>query len=196
MKPSGPVARRGDYRIGPCPHSIASALVREHHYAKGAANTSVHAHCLVRARDGHVVGAALWMPPTARAAKGLAERELGTRDRHREVLALSRLVVAPGEPQNAATLLLGASERLVRRDPRWALLVTYADTGRGHAGGIYKATNWREAGVTVPTTTWLDPDGKQVALKAKRTRTVAEMKAKGLTRGPKTVKLRFVKVVR
>jgi hypothetical protein len=170
--------------------------VREHHYAKGASNTSVHAHCLVRARDGHVVGAALWMPPTARAAKGLAERELGTRDRHREVLALSRLVVAPGEPQNAATLLLGASERLVRRDPRWALLVTYADTGRGHAGGIYKATNWREAGVTVPTTTWLDPDGKQVALKAKRTRTVAEMKAKGLTRGPKTVKLRFVKVVR
>lgn len=196
MKPSGAVARRADYIVGHLAHAAAVRLVVAHHYARGAANTSVHCHGLLRVSDGRLVGAALWMPPTAAAAKARAKASLGSSDRHREVLVLSRLVVAPGEPQNAAGMLLGQSERLVRRDPRWALLVTYADQAQGHAGTIYKATNWTPDGLTKPEPRWADASGAQVSKVSTKSRTVAQMLAAGCVRLPPSSKLRFVKVLR
>ena len=145
-------------------------------------------------REGVKVGAALWMPPTARAAKGLALRFLGDTNRHKQVLALSRLVVAPSEPQNAAGLLLGQSTREVIRTKRWALLVTYADEAQGHEGTIYRATGWTFDGWTVPTKTW-HLDGKQVsAYVASTPRTIAQMHALGATY-VESRKRRFVKLV-
>jgi len=195
-KPEGPVARREDYTIGPCPHGVARSLVERYHYAKSAATTSVAAHCLVRRESGDVVGAALWMPPTAGAAKGLAQRYLGDKDRHRQVLVLSRLVIVPDEPKNAAGMLLGGSERLVREDSRWKLLVTYADTAEQHRGTIYRATNWIEAGMTEPTPRWRDPaTGRIVARLSTTSRTNAEMVAAGYAREPSSRKIRFIKRV-
>lgn len=187
-KPEGSVARRTDYTFDAGTHSEALGLVRTHHYAGGAANTSTVRTVMRRASDGVAVGAALWMPPTARAAKGLALRLLGDADRHKQV------VVAPGEPQNAAGLLLGQSTREVIRAKRWALLATYADEAQGHEGTIYRATGWTFDGWTVPTKTWR-LDGRQVsAYVASTPRTIAQMHAMGagfvVSR-----KRRFVKLV-
>lgn len=207
MKPEGPVARRADYRIEPCAHAEAAALVREYHYAKSAANTSVHAHCLRRVSDGKLVEAALWMPPTAGAAKGLARKHLGSPDRHREVLALSRLVVAPGEPKNTAGMLLGGSERLVKQGPRWALQVTYADPLQGHVGTIYKATNWTHDDESEPKPIWMC-EGKQRSVvtskgagrsgrgRATTSASAAAMLAAGCTYVGTSRKARFVKKIR
>ena len=197
MKPDKPVARRADYVVERIEHGKAKQLVERHHYAKGASNTSVAAHGLVRRLDGECVGAALWMPPTANAAKGLAARLLESSDRHREVLVLSRLVIAPGEPANAAGMLLGASERMVRLDLRWALLITYADQAEGHTGTIYRATNWTCDGETAPEARWIDPSsGRIVSRKAGRSRTIAEMVSLGFVRTAPSRKIRFVKVIR
>lgn len=189
MKPDVDVVRRRDYRVGTVDMAAARELVELHHYTHACANTATFRHGLWREGEG-VVGAALWMPPTARAAKGLAERHLGARRRHREVLVLSRLVVVPGEPKNAAGMLLAQSTRLAWRDPRWSLFVTFADTAEGHDGTIYRATGWEADGQTVPTTRWL-LDGRVVSAKATRTRTIAEMRALGAV-PTKSVKLRFV----
>lgn len=195
MKPSCAVARRADYLVEPVAHGSARALIAAFHYSGGAANTSVHAHGLFRAADRVMVGAALWMPPTAAAAKALALRHLGTRDRHREVLVLSRCALIPGQPQNATGMLLARSERLVRADARWSLLVTYADGGEGHTGTIYRATGWTFDGMTKLEMRWRDAAGRLVARKATRSRTVADMAAAGCVKDGATVKSRFVKVV-
>jgi len=186
MKPTGPVARKDDYEVRACTLKEASTLVQKHHYAKGAANTAVASHCLVKRSTGELVGAALWMPPTKVAAQSVDKEDW------RNVLNLSRLVVVPGEPQNAAGFLLGRSIRLLPR--RWNKLVTWADMGRGHEGTVYKATNWKLVATTDAKTPWMDPiTGRQVAIKrAKHTRTVAEMLAAGYVRGEKRRKLRFV----
>lgn len=197
MKPEGPVARRADYFVETVELARARALVTEHHYARDAANTAVGRHGLFRRVDGALVGAALWMPPTAGAAKGLALTHLGSQDRAREVLVLSRLVVAPGEPKNAAGLLLGASTRLVLADERWSLLVTYADEAEGHTGTIYRATGWTPDGWTQLRARWIDPaTGRRVATKAKANRTHAEMHALGYVRLEDSRKARFVKLRR
>ena len=64
-------------------------------------------------------GVAWWIPPTRSAA---AAWWLDPD----EVLVLSRLVIIPGTPKNAATFLLMRSVKML--DPRWKCLLTYADT--------------------------------------------------------------------
>jgi hypothetical protein len=126
------------------------------------------------------------MPPTRVCAESVRG------DDWRAVLSLSRLVVVPGEPQNAATLLIGGSVRLIRRDRRWRSLVTFADEGVGHTGVIYKATNWEYVGLARRRAPWLTAEGMQVSEKAKTSRTVAEMRALGLRRGAARAKRKFV----
>lgn len=187
MKPDKPVARRSDYTLTQCSHQAAVEAVERWHYAEGAANTSVAAHCLFR--NGEVVGVALWMPPTPQAQKSVAA-SLGRED-WKNVLALSRLVVKPGEPQNAAGMLLAGSMR--RLPGRWRTLVTYADTRQGHSGTVYKATNWVNQGLMRGAPTFVDAEGKQVSQKrAGVTRTVAQMKALGYRYLKAVPKWRFV----
>lgn len=107
---------------------------------------------------------------------------------------LSRCAVVPGQAQNATGMMLAASERLVRKDARWSLLVTYADEGEGHTGVIYRATNWTFDGRTKPETRWHSAEGMLVSRLSTRSRTVSQMTALGCTRS-KSTKLRFVKLV-
>lgn len=196
MKPEGPVARRRDYGVAPVPHVVARAFVRRFHYAQGSSNTSVYAHGLIKGHD--LVGVALWMPPAAGAAKWV-QRYVGyTHGKdvpHNRVLALSRLVVAPGEPKNAAGMLLAGSTRLVQRDRRYLALVTYADTWRGHEGTVYKATGWEPAGDTEPQPVWVDANGRLVSTFSTKTRPAAAMRAMGAEMIGRYVKHRFVKVL-
>lgn len=181
MKPDCPVAHRDDYTVRGGAHAEAVELVKQWHYARGAANTSVATHILWR--EGRAVGAALWMPPTRVAALSVSED-------WRNVLCLSRLVVAPGEPQNAAGILISRSIRLLPQ--RWHTLLTYADTRMGHSGTIYRATNWERVDIVGGHSTWLDADGRQVAAKAKKNRTRAQMLALGYRRLPCSKKIKFV----
>lgn len=194
-KPDGPVARRSDYTVVPCPHYVALRMVARWHYSKGGSHTSVHAHALVRKDTGWPVGAAFWIPPTRPAALYAANLLGGGEESWRETLALSRLVVASGEPKNAAGILLAASTRLVQADERWRFAVTFADEWQEHRGTIYRATGWTEAGLTSPSPTWVMPDGKLVATRANTTRTKAEMEALGATVVGRHRKLRFVKLL-
>lgn len=154
------------------PITLATArdLVNRYHYAKGGSNTRTATHGLVELATGLVCGATWWIPPTRDAAAACwPEPE--------EVLSLSRLVIAPGVPTNAATFLLARSVRLI--DARWRCLVTWADTRQGHTGGIYKAAGWEPLGLSRPTDSW-ELRGVQVARKAGgHTRSHAEMRDLG-----------------
>lgn len=186
MKPDCPVARRSDYNVRACSFAEGAALIRANHYAGGCANTATHMHGLFRRDTGALVGAAQWLPPTRVAAESVAGTEW------RRVLSLSRVVVLEGEPQNATSLLVGRSVRLVARDGRWVALVTYADESQGHTGGIYRATNWRYMGRTKPEPRWLDADGKQVSRKATKSRTAEQMRNLGYAMSGRFSKHKFV----
>lgn len=146
MKPKGVVLKATDYFVQDVPLEIAQRLVRQHHYAKGGSNTAVFTHGLFRKDDPMFCRAvAWWLTPTKAAA--LANHP----SNWQAVLALTRLVVIPGEPTNAASFLIAKSIDLIKRDHRWNLLLTFADTEQGHSGAIYRATNWTPAGQTKPT---------------------------------------------
>jgi hypothetical protein len=165
-KPANPL-RAEDWLVRPIDPMVGRALIARYHYAGGASNTTVACHGLVHRETGAIKGVAWWIPPTQTAARAAWHEP-------NEVLALSRLVILPDVPTNAASFLLMRSAALL--PARWPCLVTWADTERGHEGGIYRAAGWEYRGLSVPTPVWVDSDGRRVAKKAGPvTRTVGEM---------------------
>jgi hypothetical protein len=179
MKPDCHVARKGDYNFGVIEHSVGAALIRQHHYAKGCSKTG-NMFAAKRQIDGEVAGVAQWLPPTKVCAQSVFK------DYWWKVISLTRLVVLPSEPQNTASMLIGASIRWLRTlknesgARKWHALVTFADDSEGHTGNIYRATNWLYMGKTKPYARWVTSDGAQVSTKCgPRTRTAQEMRALG-----------------
>lgn len=180
--------RRIDWNVRAVSLDIARRLVTEYHYAHGASNTRTYLHGLFPRGafwDEECQGVAWWIPPTKSAALATYPEDW------QGVLCLSRLVIAPEVPRNAASFLLGRSMKLIDRK-RWPCLVTYADEWQGHTGAIYKATNWLEMGLTNPEAAFIK-DGRLIARKAgPHTRTRAEMEALGAELVGRFAKRKFV----
>jgi len=179
--------RADEWEVRPVNTWEARELVNRLHYAGRASNTAVYLHGLFQAGQlfGWPWGVAWWIPPTKAAALATFP------ERWQGVLSLSRLVIVPEAPTNAASFLLSRSMQLIDRAV-WPCLVTYADTGQGHTGAIYQAANWTYVGDTKPSAQWAMPDGSLVARKATKTRTDAQMVALGAHLVGYTVKRKFV----
>jgi len=179
--------RKGEWEVKTVELSAARNLVERYHYAKGGSNTATYRHGLFQREQIECVGVAWWIPPTKSAA-------LATYPAYwRGVLALSRLVIAPGVPKNACSFLLARSMAQIDRD-RWPCLVTYADEWQGHIGTIYRASNWVEVGRTKPESTFI-LDGRMVSRKAgPKTRTRSEMKAIGAEMIGRYAKRKYVHI--
>lgn len=167
--------RKADFCVDDAPLAAVRAFVAEHHYARGGSNTATFAHGLY-SLAGDLCGVAWWIPPTKHAARTVD-------DDWTRVLALTRMAVAPNVPKNACSFMLARSVRVIFADGRFRTLLAYADTGRGHEGGVYRAAGWTHVGLCKPSDTWVDAEGRQASRKAgPRTYTKAEMEARGYRR--------------
>jgi hypothetical protein len=185
-KPEFPLDK-SQYFIAPIPVALAREFVSKYHYARGGSNTGVHVHGLFKfGAPDDLLGVAWWLPPTKVAAQSVNSD-------WKSVLNLTRLVVLPGMPTNSASFLIAQSIKWIKKnDKRWSTLLTYADGGQGHTGGIYRATNWVFVETKLGSPVWKDADGRQVAVKSTVSRTVSQMEALGYTNTGRTVKHKFV----
>jgi hypothetical protein len=179
--------RKAEWEVQPVALSVCRDLVGRYHYAQGGSNTGTYCHGLFRSRDLlRCQGVAWWIPPTADAARASWDGDW------QQVLALSRLVLVPDSPKNAASFLLSRSVRLIAQDAFYRCLVTYADTWRGHTGHIYRVSGWEYVGLTQPEEVWVSPTGRMVSRKAGPvTRTRAQMLALGYRSAGKFAKHKF-----
>jgi hypothetical protein len=161
--------KKAEWEVRPVPIDEARYIIEKYHYARGAANTATAIHGLFKREEwfgAQCYGVAWWMPPTRDAAAAWWPDP----DR---VLVLSRLVIVPGVPKNAATFLLMNSVKML--PGRWECLLTYADTWQGHTGHIYRVAGWEYLGLTEAKPIFL-VNGRMRATKAgPRTRTYDEM---------------------
>ena len=183
--------RADDWLVERITHAEGAAFIKAHHYAKGCSNTG-QVFGLRRRSGGALMGAAVWLPPTKLAAINACKLDGKNPERWRGVLALSRLAVHPDVPTNGASFLIGRCVRALRKAKAYHLLVTYADESQGPTGALYRVPNWSPAGKTKPEPRWLSKDGRQVARKATRTRTKAEMLALGHHVSGRYSKHRFI----
>lgn len=187
MRHAGDNLRRADWAVERIPHGEALAAIRRWHYSKSGPNTGQTFGLFpADSSPSMLYGAALWLPPTRRAAEAVAGEDW------RGVLSLSRLAVDPDMPRNAASFLLARSMRLLDRQ-RWPVLLTYADGAQGHTGAIYRATGWTFDCATSSGTYFVHAQtGEQVGRKrGKRNIPVADLRSAGY-REVRSEKLRFV----
>ena len=184
---SDSVVRASEYEVRPVSLTEGRAFIIKHHYSKGCSNTAVYVHGLFRKNEDTLLGVAQWHPPTRVAAESV------NRDQWQRVLSLTRLAVHPDVPKNGATFLMARSMRLIEQDQKWVSLVTYADEFMGHTGAIYRAANWEYVGLMKPNPRWEDAEGRQVARKATKSRTNAQMEALGYRLVGSYRKHKFVK---
>lgn len=167
--------KKSEWRVRDVSIDVARDLVERNHYARGASNTATYLFGLFPADsfwESDCVGCAWFIPPTKGAALATYPSNW------KGVLALSRMVIAPGIPKNACSFLLAHSTRRIPAD-RWPCLVTYADDWRGHTGRVYLAAGWTYIGKTKAEATFTI-NGRMTARKAGgHTRTRAEMEALG-----------------
>lgn len=122
----------------PIASSVAADIVTRYHYLHRRPPIS-EAYC---ARDdlGNVVGVCtLGVPPSHTLLKGVC----GPEHAH-EVYELNRLWIADGQPRNSASALVGYALRNSARP----IIVSFADTGVGHVGYVYQATNFLYCGMS------------------------------------------------
>lgn len=181
-----------DWEVRDVSLSDLQSAVRDWHYAGRGSNTATYAHGLFLREDNHLYGIAWWIPPTRAAAE--ANYPEGA---WQKVLALSRLCCDQEVPTNGESFLIGRSIRRIRADKIWECLITYADQSHGHAGGIYKATNWEYRGETAREITWVDGGGRMVSRKAGPvTRTRDQMRELGYHEGGSKPKHRFRMIIK
>lgn len=68
-----------------------------------------------------------------------------------KVIELNRLVLNDGLPKNSTSYLVSQS---LKQLPKPKIVVSYADTGQGHVGYIYQATNFIYTGLSAKRTDW------------------------------------------
>ena len=180
--------RKEDWLVRDAPLKAAQAMVAEHHYSRGGSNTACYVHGLYDRDLEDLCGIAWWLPPTRVACESVNRLEW------KKVLSLTRLVILPNVPKNAASFLLARSIKAIREDGRFTSLVTYADESQGHTGAIYRATNWQYVGRTGPYPRWVDPanNNRQVAQKASFNRVKAKMIELGYVNSGSFYKHKFV----
>jgi len=128
----------------------AAALVLKYHYSHrlpGAAETVGTFHCGggLFGDKGECVAACIFSSPPTRWGE--------------PVLELTRLVRKEGM-RPPLTKLICLTVLAVRRRLLWDLLVSFADSGEGHHGGIYQAASWHYHGKRTRAMDGLIVDGQ------------------------------------
>lgn len=185
---------KADYTVFDADKLLSVAMIEQFHYSRSAPRMAAYRHGLYRKDNKDVLLGVAWWCPTTREAS-IATFPEGDWKR---VMALSRLVILPHVPTNAASMLMSRSIKLIKQDGRFDCLVTYADTFKEHTGSIYRATNWEYMGVTKPTGVWTcHTTGRIVARKSsKKSYTVTEMRDGGHVMQGKYCKHKYRMVLR
>ena len=94
-----------------------------------------------------------------------------------DVVELRRLCCIDDTPKNTESYFIGQCLRHLRKKTQVKCIVSYADSNQGHAGTIYKATNFDYLGMTSPGRVIIRiSDGKQYHDKTIRTKYKGELK--------------------
>lgn len=137
------LSARGDLTVETATRGTLSNLILTKHYAQRMPPTS-YAYAL--RRNGALIGGMTIGKPASRSlCVGLAGENYAP-----AVYELNRLITDGTTDRNDLSWFVGAALRDLSSER--IALVSFADTGAGHHGYIYQATNWIYTGLSPGTT--------------------------------------------
>lgn len=140
-----------DYDVRSIPYSEAKEWVLYKHYAHRIPPISFAFGLYSKGGGGILQGVCTFGPPASNdlILGAVGEGYTG------KFLELNRLVVNDGLPRNALSFFVSRSLNAL---PTPMVVISYADSGMGHHGYIYQATNWVYTGLSKPHVDYLPED--------------------------------------
>ena len=81
-------------------------------------------------------------------------------EKESDMVELRRLVCIDDTPRNTESYFIGKTIRWLKKNTDFKIIVSYADPHHGHAGTIYKASNFKHVGMSSPGKI-IDWDGRR-----------------------------------
>lgn len=139
MKPKG-IAFDGSWSknctLERCSITEVDQFIKAHYLQKRPAIVLL---CLMLRHNQIPVGCVVYSAPPREADKRYGGK----------TWELGRLYLVDDMPQNTETWLIAQSIRHIKKNhPDIEFLISYADPSAGHSGIIYRASNWRNDGMT------------------------------------------------
>ncbi len=131
-------------------HSKCRNFINRYHYS-GTSPGVIHAFTL--SFKGRVLGVCLFSKPS---------RQNITIPNASYLLELSRLFIVDGTPKNAESYFIAKCLHWLKSNTRFDAVVSFADPTEGHEGIIYKASNFKFLGQTLPNYHYETSDGSRV----------------------------------
>lgn len=109
-----------------------------------------------------------------------------------DVIELDRLCVDPSyQVKNLVSRFLSLTIKNIKKDyPSFRYLVSFADMAQGHSGTVYRASNWKEIGVSASSYYYRDTLGNRLNKKTVYNKAVA----KGLSEAEYVSSLEYEKI--
>jgi len=116
-------------------------FIETHHYSKSI-NGCIADYCYALYHHDEMKGAMFY------GRFAMANQWMKYGECKEDVIELRRLCCVDDTPKNTESFFIGASLRLLKKDWGGKTVVSYADEEYGHKGIIYRATNFKEVGMT------------------------------------------------
>ena len=179
-----------DVLVAKCDDDLSAFLAAFHYLGKSNGRIKITAKL-----NNEIIAAAVWGAPTR------IETAQRLNVSHLDCLELKRFVIHDSyHKKNFASWFLGQNEKML--PPNTKVLVSFADTGVGHSGSIYKAANWKLDGRVQPSYFYVNDDGfvmlkKTLYNKARRMHMSESdfADAYGYAKTTSPHKLRFIKLL-
>ena len=117
-----------------------SSFIEEWHYS-GSINGCISDYCYGLIKPDNTFAGAMFYGRMA-----MANQWKKFSDSPDNVIELRRLCCIDDTPKNTESYFIGASLRMLRKDWKSGIVVSYADKEYGHEGIIYKASNFKMVG--------------------------------------------------
>lgn len=134
------------FKLAPCSYEAAKFAVLNWHYSK---KMPASIYRFGAWENGKFIGAVLF----GTGANYNASKKFGIQGD--EILELVRVALKNNHVTPTSAIVAAAIKELKKRNSKIQVLISYADTGQGHVGTIYQATNWIYTGYSSYQTTIL-----------------------------------------
>ena len=118
-------------------------FVEHWHYSKSITGLRSD-YCFQMMHEDQMIGAMIY----GRVAMPGAWKRYA--DREEDLIELRRLCCIDKTPKNTESYFIGKTIKWLKKNTDIKVIVSYADTFHGHEGTIYKASNFRHAGMSPP----------------------------------------------
>ena len=138
-----------DFTVEEIPRKSVVKFIEKHHYSHNVNGIQSYHHFGLYTEGNFglpkMIGAMMYampsMPATAAKYNPINPNKC---------LELRRLVCIDDTPKNTESYFIGQTFKLLKRDTDMEVIVSFADQHYGHAGTIYKASNFDYLGETAP----------------------------------------------